>query len=138
MNQYGDTMDMFEPTPGMKIREATLKDLEKYLSGPVPVGRDHPETARMAAMDMEAKKVSRRVQVLGIVIAQREGGTIPMDAVRIMDYAVEYGVRPRFTELKRAGLVFTKGTRENGRGGEEEVFFPSPEIVQMFTTRTES
>lgn len=128
------TYDLFDPPPDpedkwRKMRERTIKALQSYLEGPVPLHRDAHDTEILAAERMSKIKVSRRVKVALILLGCSERGITGMELCAHFPGIPEHGVRPRLTELKDCGLADLIGRRLNARDNPEKMWFPSALLI---------
>lgn len=130
------TYDLFDPTPppedkAKKIREATLKALQEYLEGPIPLHTDPRESEALAAERIGRAKLAIRAKVALLVARTGEDGMAPFECCAILSNRREYSVRPRFTELRQAGLISTTFMRDNPGGNPEEVFVATEDLRKV-------
>ena len=64
---------------------------------------------------------SLKARVFSAIADAGETGKTPSELISDLS-ALDYSVRPRVTELLKAGRIKSAGTRQNARGNEEKVF----------------
>lgn len=79
------------------------------------------ETSAEAYNSVKPKLPTLREQVLTLVT---NAGTVGLTASEVIAATgeLDYSIRPRLTELKKAGKVLASGKRKNSRGSNETVF----------------
>jgi hypothetical protein len=100
-----------------------MEGLAAVLDAPAPSHSNGPETERLAARKLASARLNRlRKMVAELFIAAGPSGLAPDEICELIDDEYEYTLRPRVTELKKAGLLTPTGARRtNRRGGTEDV-----------------
>lgn len=87
-----------------------------------PKARRNTDTSRAAEKKIGPHKELLRDKVFAFIVSQDEQGATPDETALALNIDI-LNIRPRFTELKEAGMICTSGLRrQNSKGNTARVW----------------